>query len=69
MLQDSHQKLYTYFHTNKQSGSALSVLLYFTHKDVLTEDTSLKFNTFIDKWIDFFDKNVLMVLLFYKYSI
>ena len=31
----------------KQSGSALSVLLYFTLKDVLTEDTPLKFNTFI----------------------
>ena len=32
----------------KQSGSALSVLLYFTLKDVLTEDTPLKFNTFIE---------------------
>ena len=31
----------------KRSGSALSVLLYFTLKDVLTEDISLKFNTFI----------------------
>ena len=31
----------------KPSGSALSVLLYFTLKDVLTEDTPLKFNTFI----------------------
>ena len=31
----------------EQSGSALSVLFYFTHKDVLTEDTPLKFNTFI----------------------
>ena len=30
----------------KQSGSALSVLLYFTLKDVLTEDIPLKFNTF-----------------------
>ena len=30
----------------KRSGSALSVLLYFTFKDVLTEDISLKFNTF-----------------------
>ena len=30
----------------KQSGSALSVLLYFKLKDVLTEDISLKFNTF-----------------------
>ena len=32
----------------KRSGSALSVLLYFTLKDVLTEDTPLKFNTFIE---------------------
>ena len=32
----------------KQSGSALSVLLYFILKDVLTEDTPLKFNTFIE---------------------
>ena len=32
----------------KQSGSALSVLLYFTFNDVLTEDTPLKFNTFIE---------------------
>ena len=29
----------------KQSGSALCVLLYFTLKDVLTEDIPLKFNT------------------------
>ena len=36
-----------YFHTNR-SGSVLSGLLYFTLKDVLTEDTSLKFNTFIE---------------------
>ena len=32
----------------KWSGSALSVLLYFTLKDVLTEDTPLKFNTFME---------------------
>ena len=32
----------------KLSGSILSVLLYFTLKDVLTEDTPLKFNTFIE---------------------
>ena len=32
----------------KRSGSALSVLLYFILKDVLTEDTPLKFNTFIE---------------------
>ena len=31
-----------------QSGSALSVLLYFTLKDVLTKDAPLKFNTFIE---------------------
>ena len=30
----------------KRSGSALSVLLYFTLKDVLTGDIPLKFNTF-----------------------
>ena len=30
----------------KQSGSALSVLLYFTLKDVLTEYIPLNFNTF-----------------------
>ena len=30
----------------KQSGSALSVLLYFKLKDVLAEDIPLKFNTF-----------------------
>ena len=30
----------------KQSGSALSILLYFTLKDVLTEDIPWKFNTF-----------------------
>ena len=33
----------------KRSGSALSVLLYFTLKDVLTEDVPLKFNTFNEK--------------------
>ena len=32
----------------KQSGSILSVLLYLTPKDALTEDTHLKFNTFIE---------------------
>ena len=31
----------------KLSGSVLSVLLYFTLEDVLTEDTPLKLNTFI----------------------
>ena len=36
-----------YFHTNR-SGSALSVLLYFKLKDVLTEDIPLKFNTFTE---------------------
>ena len=29
-------------------GSALSALLYFKLKDVLTEDTPMKFNTFIE---------------------
>ena len=32
----------------KLSGSALSVLLYFILKDMSTEDTPLKFNTFIE---------------------
>ena len=32
----------------KRSSSALSVVLYYTLKDVLTEDTPLKFNTIID---------------------
>ena len=41
----------------KRSDSALSVLLYFTLKDVLTEDIALKFNTLVlNKQIDFFDK-------------
>ena len=41
---DSHQELYTFI----ESGSALSVLLYFPLEDVLTEDTPLKFSTFIE---------------------
>ena len=32
----------------KRSGSALSVLSYFTPKDVLTDDIPLKFNTFVE---------------------
>ena len=32
----------------KRSGNALSVLLYFTFKDVLTEGTPLNFSTFIE---------------------
>ena len=32
----------------KRNGSALSVLLYFTLKDVLTEEIHLKFNTYIE---------------------
>ena len=32
----------------KQSGRALSVLLHFTFKDVLTEAIPFKFNTFIE---------------------
>ena len=39
----------------KPSGSVLSVLLHFILKDMLTERTPLKFNTFIQQ-IDFFDK-------------
>ena len=38
----------SYILSYKRSDSALSVLLYFTLKDVLTEDTPLKFNTFIE---------------------
>ena len=53
----------------KRSGSALNILLYFTLKDLLTEDTPLKFNTLIllNKQFDFFDKKVSIVLPFYNY--
>ena len=51
----------------KPSGSVLSVLLHFTLKDMLTECTPLKFNTFIQQ-INFFDKNVSIVLPIYNYS-
>ena len=57
LSQDSHHELYTFI---KSSGSAfLSVLLYFTLKDVLTENIPLKFSTLIslNKQINFFDKN------------
>ena len=37
-----------YILLHKWSGSASSVLLYFTLKDVLTEHIHLKFNTFIE---------------------
>ena len=37
----------------KQSGSALSILLYFTLKDVLTKDTPLNL---LNKQMGFFDK-------------
>ena len=50
-----------YFHTGKQSGSASSVLLYFTLKGVLTEDIPLKLIltcTFMNKQMCFFVKNV-----------
>ena len=46
LSQDSHQELYMC--TFIKSGSALSVLLYFTLKDLLTENTPLKFNTLIE---------------------
>ena len=32
----------------KGSGSSLSISLYYTLKDVLTVDTPLKFNTFVE---------------------
>ena len=35
-----------YILSYKWSGSALSILLYFTLKDMLTKDIPLKFNTF-----------------------
>ena len=57
----------------KRSCSALSVLVYLTVKDalLLTEDTPLKFNTLIllnKQIIEFFDKNVSIVLHFYNNS-
>ena len=69
LSQDTHlELLYTFI----QSGSALSVVLYFTLKDVLTKYTSLNFSTLsthlLNKQMVFFDKNVSVVLLFYNYS-
>ena len=55
----------SYILSYKQSGSALSVLLYFKLKDVLTEDIPLKFNT---KQICFFDKDLSIEPQFYNYS-
>ena len=59
----------------KRSGSASSVLLYFTLKELLTKYTSLKFNVLsIHLWnkqnipVVFFNKNVSIVLPFYNYS-
>ena len=43
LSRDPHQELYTFIQTK---SSALSVLLYFKLKDLLTEDIPLKFNTF-----------------------
>ena len=63
-LQDLHFSHKMIF-TGKQSGSALSVLLYFILKDVLTEDIPLKFNT-IDELMCFFDK-MLVEPQFYNY--
>ena len=68
LSQDSHPKLYTSY---KQSGSALSVLLYFILKEVSTEYTSLKFNVLsahlLNKQMDLFDKNVSIEPQFYNY--
>ena len=56
----------------KGSDSALSVLLYFTLKQLLTKFTSLKFNTLsthlLNKQRVFSGKNVSVVLSFYNYS-
>ena len=38
----------SYILSYKQSSSALSILLYYALKDLLTEDTPFKFNTFIE---------------------
>ena len=54
--------------STKKAGSALSVLLYFTLKDVLTEDIPLKFNTLMNKQMCFFGINVLVEPQFYNYS-
>ena len=51
--------------TGKWSGSALSVLLYFILKDVLTEDIPLKFDT-LNELMCFFDK-MLVEPQFYNY--
>ena len=65
--QDPHQELYTVL-SYKRSGSALSVLLHFKVKDMLTEDIPLKFNTLMNKQTCFFDKNLSIELQFYNYS-
>ena len=56
----------------KRSGSALSVLLYFTLKEVLIKYTTLKFNALsthlLNKQMVSFDKNVPIVLPFYNHS-
>ena len=50
----------------------ISILLHFTLKQMLAKYTSLKFNALsthlLSKQIVYFDKNVLIVLLFYDYS-
>ena len=43
LSQDSHQELYAFIQMKWQ---CFKCLLYFTLKDVLTEDIPLKFNTF-----------------------
>ena len=52
----------------KRSGSALSVLLYFKLKDVLTEDIPLKLTRLMNKQMCFFDKNLSIEPEFYNYS-
>ena len=68
LLQHSYQEPYISY---KRSSSALSVLLYFMHTEVLTEYTSLELNTLsmhlLNKQTVFFDKNVSILLLFYNY--
>ena len=52
----------------KRSDSALSVLLCFTLKDVLTEDFLCNLTHLMNKQMCFFDKNVLVEPQFYNYS-
>ena len=56
----------------KRSGSGLSVLLYFTLKDMLTRYNSSKYNDLsvhlLNKQMVFFATNMSIMLPFYNYS-